>query len=334
MLTLLLVISLAIILAGAELFTNAIEWLGKKLKLSEGAVGSILAAVGTALPETMIFLMAFFFSNGENASGIGIGAILGAPFMLATAAMGLMGISILILKPRRYGTHLHCDLKIIKRDLLFFMMVYSISLAASFAPEGIIRQIIVLGLVISYFYYAYNTIKDGICTGDAKLHPLFLNKKNPHPSLGLVLLQTGLALAIIVVGAHIFINNLSELAYIWGIPAFVLSLIIAPVATELPEKFNSILWIIQGKDTLAMGNITGAMVFQSSLIPALGIALTPWELSPLALVSGVLALTAASIVYFIAYARKRIGPAELLLAGSLYLIFIALVIYTGGNIKT
>ncbi|KAF0223986.1 MAG: inner membrane protein, partial [bacterium] len=98
-------------------------------------------------------------------------------------------------------------------------------------------------------------------------------------------------------GAHLFVGAIGYLATLFGIPAFVLAIIIAPIATELPEKFNSIIWVRQGKDTLALGNITGAMVFQSSLIPALGIALTPWELNPLALISAVLALTSAGIVY-------------------------------------
>jgi len=39
---------------------------------------------------------------------------------------------------------------------------------------------------------------------------------------------------------------------------------------------NSFLWLRRGKDTLAFANITGAMVFQGTLLPALGILLTPW----------------------------------------------------------
>ena len=54
----LLVVSIAVILFAAELFTNSVEWLGKKLNLGEGAVGSILAAVGTALPETILPMVA------------------------------------------------------------------------------------------------------------------------------------------------------------------------------------------------------------------------------------------------------------------------------------
>ena len=55
---LLLLVSFAVVLAGALLFTGAVEWLGHKLNLGEGAVGSILAAVGTAMPETLIAIVA------------------------------------------------------------------------------------------------------------------------------------------------------------------------------------------------------------------------------------------------------------------------------------
>src|SRR5215510_3931137 len=93
---LVLLVSFLIILAGAELFTNGIEWFGHKLGLAEGAVGSVLAAVGTALPETMIPIIAILFSGGAHSDEIGVGAILGAPFMLATLAMFVTGIAVIV----------------------------------------------------------------------------------------------------------------------------------------------------------------------------------------------------------------------------------------------
>ena len=89
---LILAVAFVIILLGAELFTNGIEWFGRKLQLAEGAVGSVLAAVGTALPETMIPIIAILTGGGSEAShSVGVGAILGAPFMLSTLAMFVTG---------------------------------------------------------------------------------------------------------------------------------------------------------------------------------------------------------------------------------------------------
>ena len=62
---LLFVVSLALILFACELFTNGVEWAGKKMDLSRGATGSVLAAVGTALPETSIPILALIAGNRE-----------------------------------------------------------------------------------------------------------------------------------------------------------------------------------------------------------------------------------------------------------------------------
>src|SRR2546423_12646393 len=98
---LLLFASLAVILLGCDLFTNGIEWAGKKLSLSEGAVGSVLAAVGTCLPETLIAVLAILFgrSAGNGGEGIGIGAILRAPVMLSTLAFFITRAAGLVFSP-------------------------------------------------------------------------------------------------------------------------------------------------------------------------------------------------------------------------------------------
>jgi len=319
-----LLVSLGIILAAAEVFTNGVEWLGKKLHLGEGAVGSILAAVGTALPETMIPVIAILFGTGEDASHIGIGAMLGALFITGAAAT--------IFKHKGESrTCMLCDTSIMKRDLHFFLLVYAVALATAFVPVRSLKLAIALGLVCAYLYYAYHTIRDGRSLGDSELNPLIFNKKNPDPSIVIVLVQILTALGAIVLGANLFVDNITTISQIWGVPSFILSLVIAPIATELPEKFNSITWVRQGKDTLALGNITGAMVFQSSVIPAIGILMTPWELSALALTSGILALIAASIVYLSLTKTGMIKPKTLMSAGSLYIIFFMTVLYTGGG---
>ena len=69
--------SVVVTLGGCALFTNGIEWLGKRLKVPEGVVGSVFAAIGTTLPETSIPIIAIFFGTGEARTAVGLGAILG-----------------------------------------------------------------------------------------------------------------------------------------------------------------------------------------------------------------------------------------------------------------
>lgn len=141
-----------------------------------------------------------------------------------------------------------------------------------------------------------------------------------------VIVQVIIALVLIVAGAKQFVGSVGNLAGQYGIPAFVLALIIAPIATELPEKFNSIIWVGQGKDTMALGNITGAMVFQGSLITAFGLAFTPWQLNTGGLVSGIITIIAAGFLYAIISYRKKISAPMLIAAGFLYIVFIMAVV--------
>ncbi|MBZ4655346.1 MAG: Sodium/calcium exchanger rane region [Peptococcaceae bacterium] len=324
-----LLVSLGIILVGAEVFTNGVEWLGKKLCLNEGAVGSILAAVGTALPETMIPVIAILFGGGHaEASHIGIGAILGAPFMLGTLAFFITGIAVMVNKRKRPDyPRMHINTEIMSRDLAFFLVVYSVAIAAAFLNGHFWKQIVAVFLVAAYAIYVYKTLVQECDTDEGEeLSPLIFAKKNPDPSTGIVVLQVLAALGLIVVGAKFFVGSVEFLAEAFHIPAFILALIIAPVATELPEKFNSIIWVSQGKDTLALGNITGAMVFQSSVIPAIGITLTPWELTTGAFISAALALSSALLVYLQIRAKKHLTPGTLLVGGIFYLVFVTFVI--------
>lgn len=325
-----LIISLAIILLGAEVFTNGIEWLGKKLQLSEGAVGSVLAAVGTALPETMIPIIAILFEKGEAGHEIGIGAILGAPFMLATLALFISGVAVIVFKNKRHNyPKMKVDITVMSRDLSFFLGVYTVAILAAFLQAHYLKTIVSLGLVLAYGIYVYFTItKENDLPDNTEEHinRLFFARKTDEPALNIIIIQVLIALGLIVLGAKVFVNNIEIVAEWLSIPPFVLALIIAPIATELPEKFNSVIWISKGKDTLALGNITGAMVFQSSLIPALGIALTEWVLTTGAIISAVLALISALIILLQLKIKKYLTPYALMVGGVFYLIFIILVL--------
>ena len=319
-----LIVSLGIILAGAEVFTNSIEWLGKKLKLGDGAVGSVFAAVGTAMPETLVPIIAIF-SGGHSSAGhdIGIGAILGAPFMLATLAMLVTSIAAFV--KRKNNSPMNIIPSAMKRDMKYFMIVYAVAIFASFLPTWHLKLVVAVFLVCAYVYYVYKTIKSSMGEVDDDEegpNPLYLLRKSSDPPFILVLVQLAASLALILFGANIFVESVQVVASVLGVPVLILSLIITPIATELPEKFNSIIWVSRGKDTLALGNITGAMVFQSSIIPALGMLLTDWKLEPVALLSAVLAIVGILFQFICLHGKGGLKPGHLAIGGLFYLVFI------------
>jgi cation:H+ antiporter len=323
----LLVISIAVILFAAELFTNGVEWLGKKLNLGEGAVGSILAAVGTALPETILPMVAILLGGTSESHEIGIGAILGAPFMLSTAAFLVTGSAIFIFAAQgRRTLEMRVNPVILERDMRFFLIVYAFAVASSFIPSHAVKIGVAALLVGLYGYYVWRTLNEEGTMGEAELAPLRFAPGSHDPATVLVVGQLVAALGLIIAGAKVFVGELETVAHAVGIPSLVLALILAPLATELPEKFNSVLWVRNWKDTLAMGNITGAMVFQSCIPVAVGLVLTEWVLDTPGLISAIIALGSGSMVWALLRIRKQLSPHVLMLGGIMYLVFIGYVI--------
>jgi cation:H+ antiporter len=327
-----LFVMLIVILIAAEVFTNALEHLGEKLKISEGVTGSLFAAVGTALPETSVPLLALLAGTQNAATNeeIGVGAILGAPLMLATLSLSIMAISVW----KRRGTHGHLrpERTGLARDLNFFIVAFGFAAIAMFVPHSMLAVRYALGFVMVMIYFVYvmmtlNASKVLVEEGHATEagSDMFLCKLGLPNNMPMIVLQLLLGLALLVAGAKGFIHGVEEASAILGISALLLSLLIIPIATELPEKVNSVLWIRKGKDTLAFGNITGAMVFQGTLLPAIGIMLTPWEPRQEVLLGIVMTLLAAVWLRYVII-KSGIRVWHLLVNGALYLTYIALVL--------
>jgi cation:H+ antiporter len=339
---LILAIAFVVILIGAELFTNGIEWFGRKLELAEGAVGSVLAAVGTALPETMIPIIAILTGGGSASShGVGVGAILGAPFMLATLAMFVTGAAVLAVARRRpRGDEMPVDTKVLAHDIRYFGVAYAIAIGAAFLPldPAWPKWIVAVVLIGIYSWYVKAHFEDDPDVNLDDLPPLRFNRLDPAtpneattvPRLRVVNLQVLTALGLIVVGAYFFVGAVEHLSHSLGIDAIIVALVIAPIATELPEKFNSIIWVRQGKDTLAMGNITGAMVFQATIptVVALLFAADAWHFSPASRVAflsaGIAFLAAAAIFIPMARSGRLLGK-RLLFGGAFYVLYLGIV---------
>ena len=327
-----LFVMLIVILIAAEVFTNALEHLGEKLKISEGVTGSIFAAVGTALPETMVPLLALLAGTENTATNeeIGVGAILGAPLMLATLSISLMAIS--VWKQRGTQGNLRPERTGLVRDLNYFIIAFSFAAIALYVPheQAIIRYVIGACMVMTYFIYIMMTIRaskalveDGHATEAG--NDMFLCKIGLPNNIIMIMLQLILGVALLIAGAKGFINGVETAAEMIGISALLLSLLIIPIATELPEKVNSILWIRKGKDTLAFGNITGAMVFQGTLLPAIGIMLTPWQARSEVVLGIAMTLIAATWLRYV-IAKGGIKVWHLLVNGVMYITYLVLVL--------
>jgi hypothetical protein len=122
--------------------------------------------------------------------------------------------------------------------------------------------------------------------------------------------------------AELFVEEVVTVAEALGISALVLSLVLAPLATELPERLNSVLWMRRDKDTLAVGNITVAMAFQSTVPIALGLAVTDWDLDRFAVAAGVAGLAGGALVLW-RLREDRLGIPAVAASSALFAGFVA-----------
>jgi cation:H+ antiporter len=323
-----LLFMLVLILIASQLFTNALEYFSHRVGISAGVTGSIFAAVATALPETMVPLLAIVAGTADKNVNeqVGVGAILGAPLMLSTLSTALMAIS--VLTARGLQGHINPEKTGFVRDINFFLIAFFLAAAAMYVPIEPVywRASISVCLVLVYLFYLFRTfrassklVEQGF--GVEPDSPLLLTRLGLGANNTTVIIQLVLALILLLTGAEGFIHGVEEVSKALNVSVLVLSLLIIPVATELPEKVNSILWVRKNKDTLGFGNITGAMVFQGTLLPALGILLTPWQPTH-DVETGIYITFIAAAWLRIIVGNKGLRVSALLINGGLYLAYL------------
>jgi cation:H+ antiporter len=314
-------LSLFLILSGSLLFTNGIEWTGRTLKLAEGVTGSVLAAVGTALPETLIPFLAILFGKEPGETEIGIGAILGAPFMLTTLTLPLAGLWLTYLSIRgRRNRVIRIREDDIQADLGTFLISYFLATAAAVISSRTFHYgagFILIGVYLLYLKGAWQRSN----SEESEPEPLIFQRRSVRPDGAPIAIQTLTGLILILTGATFFISGMREAASRLQIAPMILSLLATPVVTELPEQFNSLIWISREKDHLAFSNITGALVFQSTLPVAIGLFGSAWSIDRRGLLNVALTLTAALFLFAILTARRGWKPKHLFLVSFAYLAY-------------
>jgi cation:H+ antiporter len=192
----------------------------------------------------------------------------------------------------------------------------------------LVKLLLAVVLVATYVLYVVRTIrKDGEEAEGEVPEALILwpgRSQGPTWAVAAQLLGT---IVVMGFGAHLFVGAVEHLSGTVGIPAGIIALILAPLATELPEKFNSVIWLRDNKDTLAIGNITGAMVFQSTIPVCIGVLFTPWQLDLLSAFAASLAILSCLVFLGFLLRKAPLKAFHVLGAGSLYIVFVVTAVF-------
>lgn len=326
MLTVLLFLgSAAAIYFACEFFVNGVEWLGRKLGVGETATGTILAAFGTALPESAVTFVAVVFGRDTAQKDIGVGAALGGPMVLATISYAVVGFAMLW-NQRRLGRPtqiIECDSRRLRRDQAWFLCIFIGKLALGLVVFNYKPWLGVLFL-LAYAVYLLRELRGAQVQGEEALEPLKLHPAG-DPGLLWPLVQTVLALLVIAAASKLFVGQLETIGVWAGLSPQLVALLLSPVATELPETMNALIWVRQGRERLALANISGAMMIQATIPTALGLFFTPWKFSPELIVSGAVTLAAVAVLLAL-FAKPSVSARSLMPLVSLYALFAAVIV--------
>jgi cation:H+ antiporter len=361
-----------------EWFVNAVEWLGVRMKVGRLAVGTILAAAGTALPESVVTLVAVLFGSPEHGNDIAVGAAMGGPLVVGTIAYGVTGgmliwrrmhsrapAPILVGAGRATvpditgatgenaagatpgdgagGTAGNApgapeagtgnrdlagvDTGRLARDQTWFLAIFVVKVSLGLVAFAIKPW---LGLAFFAVYILY-FVREMTSTGDQAsgddLEPLKLQPHRASPTTLAVSVQILVTLAIIFGASQLFVKQLEWAGPALGLPAVVVALLLSPIATELPEIMNAIIWVRQGKTQLALANISGAMMIQATVPSGIGILFTPWLFDSALMLAG--AVTMASVSYLLWLLRThRVTAGRLTAAAGFYAVFAIGLVFT------
>ena len=315
------------IYVACEYFVNAVEWCGKHMNLGATAVGTVLAAFGTALPESAVTLTAVAFGKTPQARDIGVGAAMGGPLVLATIAYGVVGLALWLNQRRlkRADHAVRADSRRLAGDQLAFLAIFVVKVGLGLVAFALKPWLGALFLA-AYALYVWREIRfaDTSDEDEDELEPLKVKPGNP--SLFWAGLQACAALGVIAFASHLFVGQLEAIGQVAGLSPHLVALLLSPVATELPETMNAIIWVRQGKERLALANISGAMMIQATIPSALGIIFTPWRFDATLMVSG-LVTAIAIVVLWKMFRSGKVDSRALTAIGLLYGLFAAWLVF-------
>jgi len=303
-----------------------VEWLGRRLGVGETATGTILAAFGTALPESAVTFVAVAFGKDSAQKDIGVGAALGGPLVLATISYAVVGVALLWNRRRlgRATAAVECDSNKLRRDQGWFLGLFVVKVALGLV---VFKYKPLLGVLflLAYAVYLVRELHGAQVLGEEMLEPLTLHPKG-DPGLLWPLVQTIAALIVIAIASKVFVGQLERIGVWAQLSPQMVALLLSPVATELPETMNALIWVRQGKERLALANISGAMMIQATIPTALGLFFTSWVFSRALIVSGVITMAAVVVLLYL-FSRRTVNARWLVPLVGLYAVFVAAIVW-------
>lgn len=295
------VLSLAVLLIAARLFTDAAERIGVALGLSPFVIGVLIVGVGTSLPE----LVASVVSVSKGVSEIVSGNVIGANVSNLLLILGATAVAARTRSIDLGEQYIGIDLN--------FLLGSTVLLGAVMLDGRIGRLeggLLVAGYIV---FAAYLTGETG---GLQRTSPV---RRRVRWLDVAVLVSSAVG---IYFGANWTVSNLQSLATGLGVPAAIVSVTVLSLGTTLPELLVSITASRRGQPAMAVGNVLGSCVFNALAVTGVASLVGPVSVPPSLMAFALPFMAGSTLMFYLLTQDKRISRSEGMLFLVAYTVFI------------
>ncbi len=312
------------VLVGGWLFTNSMEYLSHRYRIGGSFVGAVISPILTSFPELIVFLVALLLYGGVSGEDVAVGTVIGEPFVVSTVIYPLIFLIALIGFYR--GSRDDLVLEVGRELVIPFIIVIALFptvLLPAVIRSFIVRYLIASLLIIIYLLYVHAMRKrGGLIVEEAE--KLYLAKVLGLGDVIALIMQLIVSVSLLYLGSKLLVSSIIDLSRIVMLDVMGLSIIIIPTATVLPESVTAVIWVLRGRDTMAVAALIGEKVLYSTIYPALALLLTRWVLTYEAVLSVIIVeAVSLAMLYHVVRGRLTWGVSLIGLLG--YVIYVLLL---------
>ena len=306
----LLVVGIALVLWGADRFTDGACAIARRWNVSEMVIGLTIVAFGTSLPEFMVS----FFSVLKGSADMSVGNIVGSNIFNTLIIVGASAFMMKIPVERSLLVY-DIPLSLFAALSLYFIAYY----------DGDIRRVEGVGLLLFFCAFMYYTFWRSQKKSPQEEQDVSKVGQMSIPKI-LVLLVIGCG--CLVYGGQLMVDNAADLAREWGISERVIGLTILAAGTSLPELATSIMAARKGSDGLALGNAIGSNVFNIAFVIGVCSVVKPMAVSDISIADWFTLIISNVLLWALAFSRRSLTSwkgAILVLSYIAYLLYILIM---------
>ena len=274
-----LIVSLAGIVFGADYLVAGAVSLARRFKVSDFVIGAAIVGVGTSMPELVVSFIGALNGNAD----VAIGNVVGSNIFNVLGILGLTAVFFPVAidrKNMRFEIPLCIGVSILLTLLAFNFF------NGSPAVINRIDGFILLAVFAGYMWYSFYRDRNDVPSGDATV-------ADDRTPLWLAVVKVAGGLAVLITSCDFFVDNAVAIAKSFGVNDAFISLTLIACGTSLPELAASVAAAVKKNTQLALGNIIGSNIFNITLILGLSSQVMPLTSSGIGIVDYAVMICAA-----------------------------------------